>query len=384
MDTGLAADAEEQRLAQEAQAKAMNDQQAEMEAKAKADQENQAHLPQPPFRPLAEQIFMQYMQFMQETQNKFMQELIGHVGAGRVPEVRGVSLSDFLNAKPLLFASEAEPMNAEDWLMDTERKLKAVGANDEEKVHYAIHLLSGPAVAWWDNEVTLQLLEKVFSWEEFKEKFRTFHVPESVVELKRREFEDLTQGSATMMAYIKEFTRLSCYASDEVSTDSKRVKRFLRGLDPYAAMQMKLTKPCNFQELMDTAITWENDYKLVQMSRLKRAKTEAKRVQPTRSTPNLSFKPRVRIGGAPPNRKVFSPKGQILCHKCGLPGHVQRECTKPSIIYYAYGKEGHIRLDCPNKPAGGWPDNRRGKTGGGGRPASGGGSSSKNGNKKRG
>jgi hypothetical protein len=72
------------------------------------------------------------------------------------------------------------------------------------------------------------------------------------------------------------------------------MKRFLRGLDPYAAMQMKLTKPRNFQELIDTTITWENDYKLVQMSRMKRAKTEAKRVQPTRSTPNLSFKPRVR------------------------------------------------------------------------------------------
>jgi hypothetical protein len=78
------------------------------------------------------------------------------------------------------------------------------------------------------------------------------------------------------------------------------MKRFLRGLDPYVAMQMKLTKPRNFQELMDTTITWENDYKLVHMSRLKRAKTEAKRVQPTRSTPNLSFKPRVRTGGAPP------------------------------------------------------------------------------------
>jgi hypothetical protein len=212
---------------------------------------------------------MQYMQFMQETQNKFMQELMGHVGAGRVPEARGVNLSNFLNAKPLPFASAVEPMDAEDWLLDTERKLKAVGANDEEKVRYSVHLLSGPAAAWWDNEVTLQHPEKVFSWEEFKEKFCTFHVPKSVVELKRREFEDLTQGSATMMAYIKEFTRLSRYTSDEVSTDSKRVKRFLRGLDPYAAMQMKLTKPRNFQELMDIAITWENDYKLIQMIRLK-------------------------------------------------------------------------------------------------------------------
>jgi hypothetical protein len=91
-------------------------------------------------------------------------------------------------------------------------------------------------------------------------------VPESIVELKRQEFEDLKQGSSSMMSYMKEFTRLSRYASDEMSTDNKRVKRFLRGLDPYAAMQMKLTKPHNFQDLMDTAITWENDYRLVQLS----------------------------------------------------------------------------------------------------------------------
>jgi hypothetical protein len=309
---------------------------------------------------------------------------MGHVGAGRVPEVRGVSLSDFLNAKPLPFASAVEPMDAKDWLMDTERKLKAVGANDEEKVRYAVHLLSGPAAAWWDNEVTLQLLEKVFSLEEFKEKFHTFHVPESVVELKRREFEDLKQGSATMMAYIKEFTRLSRYASDEVSTDSKRVKRFLRGLDPYMAMQMKLTNPHNFQELMDTTITWENDYKLVQMSRLKRAKTEAKRVPPTQNTPNLSFKPKVRTGGVLTNWKTFTSKSQILCHNCGLPGHFKSECMKPRIICHACGKEGHIHPDCPNKPAGGWPDNCGGKSKGGGRPTSGGGSSSNNGNGKRG
>jgi hypothetical protein len=89
MDTGVAAKVKEQRLAQEAQAKAMNDQQAEMEAKAKANQEVQAHLPPPPFRPLAEQSFMQYMQFMQEMHNKFMQELMGQVGAERVPEARG-------------------------------------------------------------------------------------------------------------------------------------------------------------------------------------------------------------------------------------------------------------------------------------------------------
>jgi hypothetical protein len=33
--------------------------------------------------------------------------------------------------------------------------------------------------------VTLQFPEKVFSWDEFKEKFHTSHVPDSIVELKR-------------------------------------------------------------------------------------------------------------------------------------------------------------------------------------------------------
>jgi hypothetical protein len=303
--------------------KAEQDHQAEMEAKAKADQEAQEPVP-PPFKPLAEQSFMQYMQFMQETQNKFMQELLGQVGAGRVPKARGISLSDYLNAKPFPFTSAVEPMDAEDWLTDTERKMKAVGANDEEKICYATHLLSGPAASWWDNEVTLQLPKKVFTWEEFKEKFRTFNVPDSIMELKRREFEDLKQGTSTMMNYIKEFNRLSRYASDEVSTDAKRVKRFLRGLDPYAAMQMKLTKPRNFQELMDTAITWENDYQLVQMRRQKKAKFEAKKFQPSQPTPNLSFKPRIKSEGSLTNWERSTPRDQIICHNCGLLIRLQR------------------------------------------------------------
>jgi hypothetical protein len=274
-------------------------------------------------------------------------------------------------------------MDAEDWLTDTERKMNAVGANDEEKVCYATHLLSGPATSWWENKVTLQLPEKVFTWEEFKEKFRTFNVSDSVVELKRREFEDLKQSNSTMMSYIKEFNQLSRYASDKVSTDAKRVKRFLEGLDPYAAMQMKLNKPQNFQELMDTAINWENDYQLVQLSRQKKVKLEAKRFQPSQSTTNLSFKPRIKSEGSSTNWERSTPRDQIICHNCGLPGHMKRDCDKPRVACHACGKEGHIRPECPKKPPGGWPVKGRGRPGAGGRQSSGGGNNGKNNNDKR-
>src|SRR3954462_7801766 len=93
MDTGVETDAEQQRMEREAK------------EKADADAANQGALPPPPMRPLMEQNFMQYMQMMQESQNKFVEELMGRSGNNRAPKGGGVSLSDFQNARLLLFAS---------------------------------------------------------------------------------------------------------------------------------------------------------------------------------------------------------------------------------------------------------------------------------------
>jgi hypothetical protein len=159
--------------------------------------------------------------------------------AGRDNVRQGVNLSEFQNTRPFPFATAPEPMDAEDWLTDTERKLKTVGCSEEEMVRYATYLLTGPTAKWWENIIAIHPTTHMFSWEEFKEKFHEHHIPESIMELKRQEFEKLEQGSAPMMKYIRDFSRLSCYAVDEVSTEEKRKKRFLRGLNPYVKMQMR-------------------------------------------------------------------------------------------------------------------------------------------------
>src|SRR3954464_713316 len=82
MDTGVETEAERQQMEREAK------------EKADADGANQGALPPPPpMRSLMEQNFMQCMQMMQETHNKFMEELLGR--AKRAPEGGGVSLSYF-------------------------------------------------------------------------------------------------------------------------------------------------------------------------------------------------------------------------------------------------------------------------------------------------
>src|SRR3954471_17613503 len=66
----------------------------------------------PSTRPLTEENFMQYMQMMQEYQNKFLQEILKRIGPGEENKDIKVSLCDFQNAKPITFASASEPMDA--------------------------------------------------------------------------------------------------------------------------------------------------------------------------------------------------------------------------------------------------------------------------------
>ena len=65
MDTGVETESKQQRMEREAK------------EKADADAADQGALPPPPMRLLMEHNFMQCMQMMQETQNKFMEELLG-------------------------------------------------------------------------------------------------------------------------------------------------------------------------------------------------------------------------------------------------------------------------------------------------------------------
>jgi hypothetical protein len=144
----------------------------------------------------------------------------------------------------------------------------------------------------------------VFTWEEFKKKFRDAHVPESVVELKKREFDELQQNTAPIMQYVRDFNRLSRYAPEEVNSDEKRKKRFMKGMNPYMKMQLWLARTAEFQELIDAAITFEDDYRKVQEERKKRACIEPRKYIVAKPTPDRSFKPRFRLVGNNSNRET--------------------------------------------------------------------------------
>jgi hypothetical protein len=131
----------------------------------------------------------------------------------------------------------------------------------------------------------------VFTWEEFKRKFRESNVPESIVELKRREFESLEQKDKTILTYVREFSKLSRYAVEEVNTEDKK-KRFMRGLNPEFKVQLRMLRATEFQELVDTSITLEDDFKQLQEEKRKKARFEPKKFVSNKPNTGLSFKPR--------------------------------------------------------------------------------------------
>jgi hypothetical protein len=51
------------------------------------------------------------------------------------------------------------------------------------------------------------------------------------MKLKKKEFDDLEQGSMTVSEYVTRFTQLSCYAPDNMDTDKKKQDWFLNGLN---------------------------------------------------------------------------------------------------------------------------------------------------------
>jgi len=102
------------------------------------------------------------------------------------------------------------------------KKLNAVRATDEEKIILATHQLVGAAGEWWENYQDAANEPEAITWQQFMEKFREYHIPEGIMEIKAEEFRSLRQGPMTVNQYIRKFMKLARYAPEDVNFDKKK------------------------------------------------------------------------------------------------------------------------------------------------------------------
>jgi hypothetical protein len=178
-----------------------------------------------------------------------------------MPQLPWDKRGEFMRGHPPTFAHSADPMDVEDWLRAVERELRTAQCDDREKVLYGPRQLRGAAQSWWESYLATHADPEAITWEEFRESFRRYHVPEGLIIVKKEEFLAPKQGPLSVSEYRDRFLQLSRYAPEDVNTDAKRQYRFMRGLvDPLHYQLMNHTFP-TFQHLIDRAIMTERKRK---------------------------------------------------------------------------------------------------------------------------
>jgi hypothetical protein len=82
-------------------------------------------------------------------------------------------------------------------------------------------MLFGMATNWWETYCNTHIDINSIMWNEFHTCFHTHYVARSAMELKKKEFTDLKQGSMSMNEYLNSFIQLSRYALDDINMDEK-------------------------------------------------------------------------------------------------------------------------------------------------------------------
>jgi hypothetical protein len=150
---------------------------------------NQDVNPLSPPLPTLEQVLAMQAQMLQTMPQTMVNMQAAQPQAPPPPSMDG--LRDFQCTKPPTFSHAVEPMDANDWLKSIEKKFQVVQCNNREKMLLASHQLFGPTTDWWDAYVEAHEEPERINWPEFRVAFRAHHVPQGVIKLKRKEFQDL-------------------------------------------------------------------------------------------------------------------------------------------------------------------------------------------------
>ncbi|KAL5781458.1 hypothetical protein ACOSP7_006487 [Xanthoceras sorbifolium] len=282
---------------------------------------------------------------------------------------------------------EEDASTAEHWFKRTERILEQLHCTPEESLKCAVSLLQEDAYQWWTSIVqTVRPEER--TWEFFQKEFRRKYVGRIYIENMKREFMNLKQRQMTVTEYEREFIKLSKYATEMVTTEENKCRRFEDGLNDYIRLQVAAFEMIDFPRLVSAALSVERVRKEEQArknwSQQRRGPGQASSSQqpskryrrPQTSVQRQTQRPPVPVRPGQSVTSVANAPGSTargpalaVCEHCGRqhPG----ECWRLTGACYRCGSRDHFLRDCPqNQTVSGRPSERSVPTGSRGRRSS--------------
>ncbi|KAG5553992.1 hypothetical protein RHGRI_011757 [Rhododendron griersonianum] len=268
------------------------------------------------------------------------------VGQGDEPNVK-----EFLKMGPPTFIGGMDPRTVKSWFSALEKIFKVMRCRDHQKVFLTVYQLQGEPERWWEmNEPTNQAV----SWAEFLVLFKEKYIPQSILDAKSTEFQQLKQrGFMTVTAYEAEFTNLAEYAPHMIPDDNKKSRKFEDGLWDDIKKVVKPMKLPHYADVVDRSLMVEQ-----QLADTRRYIENRKRENNNNNggaRNNGGNNKRQSTGNSGSNNRGgnYSGNQQQTAPKCPTCGRNHNgQCRMVTLICFGCGQPGHYKSECPKVATG--------------------------------
>ncbi|XP_057497349.1 uncharacterized protein LOC130782069 [Actinidia eriantha] len=295
--------------------------------------------------------------------------------------VRGTTLHEqFMKLNPPEFMGATDPLVAEEWLKKLDAIFEVMEVIDEQKLTLATFMLRGEARNWWESMRRMQNAQPEgvpISWQQFVEIFNDQYFPRIYRMQKEQEFMSLKKVAdvyfyvaMSVVEFEEKFTALSRFAPEMVRTEEMKCRRFEQGLDLQIRSRVAMFEINIYSDLVNKARIAEREVMELQNRReqFKRRRFDQGAGTSRQSTMVEQSGAQTSAGSARPSgsRSTGSSRGRgswrpsarpvptrsdntggIVCYRCGVEGHMVRDCPMPWVDKcYRCGQPGHISRNC--------------------------------------
>ncbi|XP_015950794.1 uncharacterized protein LOC107475649 [Arachis duranensis] len=226
-----------------------------------------------------------------------------------------MTLATFLKVHPPTFRGSTDPIEADHWFQAIERALQAHHVPLNQYVEFAAYQLAGEAQPWWQAECRLlQLQNADIPWEVFQTAFYKKYFPESAREAKEMELMQLKQEIRVFSDLVNKARVVEEYAKTVAASKDTHGGSSSRGRGKYFHPRGQSFKRGGYTP------QGQGGFRKNNQNQFQHAKGRGNQ---SKSYPDLACD---RCGRFHPYDSCKIGLGG--CFKCGLPGHIARDCPR--------------------------------------------------------
>ncbi|GJR23515.1 putative reverse transcriptase domain-containing protein [Tanacetum coccineum] len=160
-----------------------------------------------------------------------------------------------MNGKPHSFKGTEGVVRLKHWFEKMEQVFEICKCAEDDKVKFAMCTFEGRAQTWWNRNVQTLGLDNAnqIPWSNVKAMMTTEYCPATEIQRMEQELWTLTLKGDDIEAYSNRFHELVLMCPELVSTESKKIEKYIRGFPERIKGNITSSKPATLHEPINMA-----------------------------------------------------------------------------------------------------------------------------------